>query len=88
MIVDKLTIKHFLFPQLLILFYLFMITNFFSTLTSFTFTSAMSFNFTSFSNTDTNIFYERAYPVLENQAIQLTGDKLTKLVMEIGRAHV
>ena len=84
MIVDKLTIKHFLFPQLLILFYLFMIANFFSTLTSFTFTSAMSFNFTSFSNTDTNIFYERAYPVLENQAIQLTGDKLTKLVM--GRA--
>ena len=61
-----------------------MITNFFSTLTSFAFTSAMSFNFTSFSNTDTNIFYERAYPVLENQAIQLTGDKLTKLVM--GRA--
>ncbi|XP_050262704.1 L-type lectin-domain containing receptor kinase IX.1-like [Quercus robur] len=84
MIVDKLTIKHFLFPQLLILFYLFMITNFFSLLTSFTFASAMYFNFTSFSNTDTNIFYERAYPELENQAIQLTGDKLINQVM--GRA--
>ena len=43
-------IKHFLFPQLIILCYLFMITYFFSILTAFT--RAISFNFTSFSSSD------------------------------------
>ncbi|GMY05479.1 L-type lectin-domain containing receptor kinase IX.1-like [Fagus crenata] len=77
MVVYNLMIKHFLFPQLFILFYIFVIiTNFFSLLTpSLTFTSAISFNFTSFDSGNTNISYERAYP--ENQAIQLTGSKPT-----------
>ncbi|XP_050261134.1 L-type lectin-domain containing receptor kinase IX.1-like [Quercus robur] len=77
-----LTIKHFLSPQLFILFYLFVITNFFTLLTPFTFTSALSFNFTSFSNDTTDITYESAYS--ENQAIQLTGGNLTEWLQ--GRA--
>ena len=53
-----------------------MIINFFTLLTSFTFTSAVSFNFTSFSHDNTDITYESAYS--ENQAIQLTGGDLTE----------
>ena len=71
-----LTIKHFLSPQLFILFYLFVIINFFTLLTPFTFTSALSFNFTSFSHDNTDITYDSAYS--ENQAIQLTGGDLTE----------
>uniref|UniRef100_A0A7N2MZB8 Protein kinase domain-containing protein n=1 Tax=Quercus lobata TaxID=97700 RepID=A0A7N2MZB8_QUELO len=72
-----LTIKHFPSPQLFILFYLFMITNFFTLLTPFTFTSALSFNFTSFSKDNTDITYESTASS-ENQAIQLTGSNLTE----------
>ncbi|XP_065624013.1 L-type lectin-domain containing receptor kinase IX.2 [Quercus suber] len=78
-----LTIKHFLSPQLFILFYLFMITNFFTLLTPFTFTSALSFNFTSFSKDNTDITYESTANS-ENQTIQLTGSKLTEWLQ--GRA--
>ncbi|GMY38484.1 L-type lectin-domain containing receptor kinase IX.1-like [Fagus crenata] len=74
-------IEHFLFPRLSILSYLSTITYFFSLLTPFT--SALSFNFTSFSSADSNITYERsAFP--ENQVIRLTGDKLT--LEAVGRA--
>ena len=82
MIVYKLTIKHFLFPQLFILFSLFMITNFFTLLTPFTFTSAISFNFTSFTYANSNISYERAFP--ESQVIHLTNSKPTSHL--VGRA--
>ena len=71
-VVYNFKIEHFLFPQLIILCYLFMITYFFSILTPFT--SAISFNFTSFSSSDSNITYERAFAV--NQVIQLTGNQL------------
>ena len=73
MAIYNLTIKHFRFPQLLILFSLFMITNFFSILTPFT--SAVSFDFTRFDSPDPNILYEHAYAD-EDQVIQLTGSKL------------
>ena len=82
MTVYKLTIKHFLFPQLFILFSLFMITNFFTLLTPFTFTSAISFNFTSFSHANSNISYERAFP--ESQVIHLTNSMPTNHL--VGRA--
>ncbi|KAF3968401.1 hypothetical protein ACB098_07G143200 [Castanea mollissima] len=52
-----------------------MITNLFSVLTPFTFTSALSFNFTSFSSQELNISYEKAYAD-EDQVIQLTGSAL------------
>uniref|UniRef100_A0A7N2MYG2 Protein kinase domain-containing protein n=1 Tax=Quercus lobata TaxID=97700 RepID=A0A7N2MYG2_QUELO len=50
-----------------------MITNFFSILTPFT--SAVSFNFTSFDSPDPNILYEQAFAD-EDQVIQLTGSKM------------
>lgn len=75
MAVYTLTIKHFRFPQIFILFSLFMITYFFSVPTPFTFTCALSFNFTSFSSQDLNISYEKAYAD-EDQVIQLTGSNL------------
>ncbi|KAM3701818.1 hypothetical protein ACJW31_05G204000 [Castanea mollissima] len=75
MIMYNFKIKQFLFPQLSIFWYLIVITYFFSILTPFTITSAISFNFTSFSSSDSNITYERAFA--ENQVIQLTGNKLT-----------
>uniref|UniRef100_A0A2N9GZV7 Protein kinase domain-containing protein n=1 Tax=Fagus sylvatica TaxID=28930 RepID=A0A2N9GZV7_FAGSY len=81
MVAYNFKIEHFLFPHLSILFYLSTISYFFSLLTSFT--SALSFNFTSFSSADSNITYERsAFP--ENQVIQLTEDKLT--LEAVGRA--
>ncbi|XP_050261291.1 L-type lectin-domain containing receptor kinase IX.1-like [Quercus robur] len=83
MAVYNLTIKHFRFPQLFILFSLFMITNFFSVLTPFTFTSALSFNFPSFDSSEPNISYEHAY-ANEDKFIQLTGSKL--LTFYHGRA--
>ncbi|KAK7860901.1 hypothetical protein CFP56_029115 [Quercus suber] len=46
MVVYNFKLNHFLFPQLFIFFYIFTITSFFSVLTPFTFTSALSFNFT------------------------------------------
>jgi serine/threonine protein kinase len=64
--------KHFLFPKPLILFYLLMVTNFFSVTNPFT--SAFSFNFTSFTFGDSSIRYERAFP--QNQVIKLTGNKV------------
>ncbi|XP_075672557.1 L-type lectin-domain containing receptor kinase IX.1-like [Castanea sativa] len=73
MAVFNLTIKHFRFPQLLILFSLFMITNFFSILTPFT--SAVSFNFTHFYSPDPNIVYENAYAD-KDHVIQLTGTNM------------
>nr|POE71323.1 l-type lectin-domain containing receptor kinase ix.1 [Quercus suber] len=60
-----------------------MITNFFTLLTPFTFTSALSFNFTSFSKDNTDITYESTANS-ENQTIQLTGSKLTEWLQ--GRA--
>jgi hypothetical protein len=51
--------KHFPFPKPQILFYLFMVTDFFSPLPPFT--TAISFNFTSFTYDD-NMTYERAFP--------------------------
>ena len=81
MVAYNFKIEHFLFPHLSILSYLSTITYFFSLLTPFT--SALSFNFTSFSSADSNITYERsAFP--ENQVIQLTEDKLT--LEAVGRA--
>ncbi|KAK4562289.1 hypothetical protein RGQ29_004957 [Quercus rubra] len=60
-----------------------MITNFFSVLTPFTFTSALSFNFPSFDSSEPNISYEHAY-ANEDKFIQLTGSKL--LTFYHGRA--
>ncbi|KAK4562238.1 hypothetical protein RGQ29_004913 [Quercus rubra] len=54
-----------------------MITNFFSVLTPFTFTSALSFNFRSFDSSEPNISYEQAY-ANEDRFIQLTGSKLIR----------
>jgi hypothetical protein len=61
------------FPKPLILFYLFMVTVFFSPLRQIQFTSALSFNFTSFTSDDKNITYERS-ATTNDQVIQLTGD--------------
>ena len=77
MAIYNLSIKHFRFPQLFILFSLFLISNFFSVLTPFTFTSAISFNFHSFRSSEPNISFENAY-ANEDQVIQLTGSKLEK----------
>ena len=77
MAIYNLSIKHFRFPQLFILFSLFMITNFFSVLTPFTFTSALSFNFRSFDSSEPNISFEQAY-ANEDRFIQLTGSKLIR----------
>ena len=75
MVVYNLTIKHFLFPQLLVFFYIFMITTFFSLLTPCT--SAISFNFSNFTSCfNSGITCERSAAV-ENHAIQLTGAKDT-----------
>ncbi|KAK7860874.1 l-type lectin-domain containing receptor kinase ix.1 [Quercus suber] len=75
MVVYNLTIKHFLFPQLLVFFYIFTITTFFSLLTPCT--SAISFNFSNFSSCfNSGIKCERSAAV-ENHAIQLTGAKYT-----------
>ncbi|KAM3743410.1 hypothetical protein ACB098_07G143300 [Castanea mollissima] len=79
MAVYNLTIKHFRFPQLLILFSLFMITNFFSILTPFTSAVPVSFSFTNFHSPDPNILYENAYAD-EDYVIQLTGTKMKKWI--------
>ena len=74
MVVYNLTIKHLLFPQLLVFFYIFTITTFFSLLTPCT--SALSFNFSNFSNcSNSGITCERS-AFVENHAIQLTGAML------------
>jgi hypothetical protein len=72
--------KHFPFPKPLILFYLFMLTDFFSPLPPFT--SALSFNFTTFTQGDKNITNYRAF--VEKQVLQLTGNEIRK--SEVGRA--
>ena len=82
MVMYNFKIEHFLFPQLSIFCDLIVITYFFSILTPFTFTSAISFNFTNFSSSDPNITYERAFA--ENQVIQLTGNRLN--LEFVGRA--
>ncbi|KAK7852916.1 l-type lectin-domain containing receptor kinase ix.1 [Quercus suber] len=82
MAVYNLTIKHFQFRQLSILLSLFMITNFFSVLTPFTFASALSFNFPSFSFLDPNISYEQNAYADEHQVIELTGNETWR----VGRA--
>ena len=83
MAVYNLRIKHFRFPQLFILFSLFTTTNFFSVLTPFTFTSALSFNFPSFGSPEPNISLENAY-ANEDKVIQLTGSK--QIIWHHGRA--
>ncbi|GMY38488.1 L-type lectin-domain containing receptor kinase IX.1-like [Fagus crenata] len=84
MVAYNFKIEHFLFPHLSILFYLSTITYSVSLLTPFT--SALSFNFTSFSSADSNITYEstKGSAFAENQVIQLTGDYLT--LEAVGRA--
>jgi serine/threonine protein kinase len=72
--------KHFPFPKPQILFYLFMLTDFFSPLPPFT--SALSFNFTTFTSGDTRITDERAF--VEDQVIQLTGNLVRSAL--VGRA--
>jgi hypothetical protein len=72
--------KHFPFSKPLILFYLFMLTDFFSPLPPFT--SALSFNFTTFTQGDKNITNYRAFE--DKQVLQLTGDEIRKL--DVGRA--
>ncbi|KAG6652106.1 L-type lectin-domain containing receptor kinase IX.1-like [Carya illinoinensis] len=65
-------IKHFLFPNPPVLFYLLMLSNLFSLV--FPFTSTTSFNFTSFnSDNHENMSYERAFA--EFEVIQLTGNR-------------
>jgi hypothetical protein len=71
------------FPKPLILFYLFMVTVFFSPLRQIQFTSALSFNFTSFTSDDKNITYERS-ATTNDQVIQLTGD--IRASKRLGRA--
>ncbi|XP_059446402.1 L-type lectin-domain containing receptor kinase IX.1-like [Corylus avellana] len=73
-------IKHFPFPKPLILFYLLIITGFFSEPSPFT--SALNFRFPNFTSGDTRIKYERAFP--KDQVIQLTGNKAITNV--VGRA--
>ncbi|XP_059447629.1 L-type lectin-domain containing receptor kinase IX.1-like [Corylus avellana] len=75
-------IKHFPFPKPLILFCLFMVTSFFSPLRQFT--SALSFNFTSFNPGDSNITYETA--LAEDSAIQLTDISFLDRSEVVGRA--
>jgi serine/threonine protein kinase len=77
-------IKHFPFPKPLILFYLFMVTDFFSSL--FPFTTALTFNITNFTSGDTNISCETAF--FKDQVIYLTGSDNVE-VSKVGRAtHV
>ena len=74
MAVYNLTIKHFRFQQLSILFSLFMITNFFCVLTPFTFTSAISFYYQN-NSSDPDIFlYDEYAHTVGNQGIQLTDN--------------
>jgi hypothetical protein len=73
-------IEHFLFPKSLSLFYLLMITNFFSVQSPVT--SAISFNFPNFTSSDSRIKYDRAFA--EGQVIQLTNNKV--VTGSIGRA--
>jgi serine/threonine protein kinase len=73
-------IEHFLFPKSLSLFYLLMITNFFSVQSPVT--NAISFNFPNFTSSDSRIKYDRAFA--EGQVIQLTNNKV--VTRSIGRA--
>ncbi|XP_059447578.1 L-type lectin-domain containing receptor kinase IX.1-like [Corylus avellana] len=76
--------KHFPFPKPLILFYLFMVTVFFSPLRQIQFTSALSFNFTSFLPSDDKNITCEGSATTNDQVIQLTGGiRASKL---IGRA--
>ncbi|KAG6710006.1 hypothetical protein I3842_06G160500 [Carya illinoinensis] len=64
-------IKHFLFPNPPVLFYLLMLSNLFSLV--FPFTSTTSFNFSSFDSQNNNISYERAFP--DGGVIQLANNR-------------
>ncbi|KAF3951604.1 hypothetical protein CMV_022771 [Castanea mollissima] len=75
MVMYNFKIEHFLFPQLSTLCYLTLITYFFSILNPITFTSAISFNFTSFSSSDSNIYMRELS--LKTKPSQLTGNRLT-----------
>ncbi|KAE8008295.1 hypothetical protein FH972_004817 [Carpinus fangiana] len=63
-------IKHFPFPKPLILFYLLIITSFFSVPSPFT--SALNFSFPNFNFDDYHIIYDKA--IVEDSVIQLTGN--------------
>jgi hypothetical protein len=75
-------IKHFPFSKPLILLYLLIITSFVSIPSPFT--SALSFNFTSFSPGDSDIRYDTAFA--EDSVIQLTGNSLPVRSGLVGRA--
>ncbi|XP_059447428.1 L-type lectin-domain containing receptor kinase IX.2-like [Corylus avellana] len=66
-------IKAFPFPKPLFLFYLLIITSFFSVPSPFT--SALNFSFPNFTRDDSRIRYHGAFP--EDEVIQLTGDSYT-----------
>jgi hypothetical protein len=72
-----LNIKHFPFPKFLSLFYLLMITNFFSV-------TSVRFNLSSFNYSESDISWERAFP--ENQEIKLTGNEKQVKTNLVGRA--
>ena len=78
MVVFNFKIEHFLFPELINLCYLIMITYFFSILTPFT--SAISFNFTGFSSYDSNITYARAFAVTKSSNSQAISSHWSMLV--------
>ena len=75
MVMYNFKIEHFLFPQLSILCYLILITYFFSKLNPITFTGAISFNFTSFSASDSNITYEELLLKTKSPNSQATGSR-------------
>jgi hypothetical protein len=72
-----LNVKHFPFPKFLSLFYLLMITNFFSV-------TSVRFNLSSFNYSESDISWERAFP--ENQEIKLTGNEKQVKTNLVGRA--
>jgi hypothetical protein len=72
-----LNIKRFPFPKFLSLFYLLMITNFFSV-------TSVKFNLSNFSSSESDISWERAFP--ENQEIKLTGNEKQVKTDSVGRA--
>jgi hypothetical protein len=76
-------IKHFPFPKPLILFYLLIITSFFSEPSPFT--SALNFSFPNFTSGDSRIKCDRE-AFVEDSVIQLTGNSFTVRSELQGRA--
>jgi hypothetical protein len=74
-------IKHFPFPKPLILFYLLIITSFFSEPSPFT--SALNFSLPSFTSGDPRIKYDRN-AFVKDSVIQITGDQA--ISKAVGRA--